>query len=203
MSITKQNIIDTAFALFREKSYDRVTVNDICAACSITKTTFYYHLNSKGDILSSFYDSVIKDMSSRLLDVFNADNYWERLMACFDMLIDTSGNIGAELYAQMYIVNLKEDRGTFNFNENLTKLAVLLIERAQKAGQIRNQSPARPLYRAAAHTFEGYDLLWCIKDGNFDRKPVIRRAMEDIFDVNPEYRIYPINADDSVYYTQS
>lgn len=168
-------------------------------ALGITKTTFYYHLSSKEEILSYFYDSVIQDMPSRLPDVLTADNYWEQLMVCFDTLIDTSGQIGPDLCGQLFIVNLREDRGTFDFRDDLTKMAVFLIERAQKTGQIRNQSPPLPLYRAASHMYEGYELLWSIKKGRFDRKTLVRRAMEDIFDVAPAYRSTPLEMDDNSY----
>lgn len=196
---TKKNLIDRAFALFKEKGYDNVTVNDICAACGITKPTFYYHLSSKEDILSHFYDTVVQGISSRLLDVLSAENHWEQLMACFDTLIDTSGEIGPDLYAQLFIINLREDKGTFNLREDLTKMATLLIQRAQEAGQIRNQSPPLPLYLAAAHLFEGYELFWCIKKGSYDRKQFVRRAMEDIFDVDPALRLTPLDSDPFMY----
>lgn len=196
---TKKNLIETAFLLFRERGYDNVTVNDICDACGITKPTFYYHLSSKEEILSRFYDGVIQDMASRLLDALAEENYWEQLMACFDTLMETAGQIGPELYAQLYIANLREDQGTFDFRDDLTKMAVRLIERAQKAGQIRNSSPPGPLYRAAAHLFEGYELLWCIKKGSFERRRYIRRAMEDIFDTAPAFRSMPLEREDNDY----
>lgn len=188
LNSTKQLIIDTAFFLFRKKSYDKVTVNEICRACRITKTTFYYHLKSKEEIASRFYESVIQDMASRMVDILAEENYWEQLIACFDTLINTTEKIGPDLLSQLFIINLRNDKGTFNLDENLTKLTVLLIERGQKAGQIRNQSPARSLYFAAAHMFEGFELLWAIKKGQYDRKDLIRRALEDIFDVAPALR---------------
>lgn len=187
-NVTKQKIIDTAFMLFQNKEYEKVTVNDICDACGISKTTFYYHLQSKEEIISSFFESVTKGLSTRLLDLLAAENYWEQIMVCFETLIEASAKIGPDLYSQLYIINLREDKGTFDYDEQLTKVAVLLIERAQKEGQIRNQSPALSLYRSAAHMFEGYELWWCIKKGSFDRKKAIRGAMEDIFDVDPSLR---------------
>lgn len=188
MNTTKQLIIETAFLLFQEKGYDDVTVNEICRACGITKTTFYYHLKSKEEIASRFYESVIQGMASRMVDILAAENYWDQLVACFDTLINTTEKIGPDLLSQLFITNLRDDKGTFNMDESLTKLAVLLIERGQKAGQIRNQSSASSLYYAAAHMFEGFELLWAIKKGRYDRKRFMRRALEDIFDVIPALR---------------
>ena len=46
----KNNIINTSYQLFMENGYDQTTVNDICKACSITKTTFYRYIDSKEEL---------------------------------------------------------------------------------------------------------------------------------------------------------
>ena len=188
---TKKNIINKAFELFKEQSYDKVTLNDICNACGITKTTFYYHLSSKEEIISHFYEEVTSSLADRLMEIMVADNYWEQFMTIFESLIDRTETIGPGLLGQLMIMNLRKDEGTFDFDENLTKVAVNLLERAQTSGQVRNQSQALPLYKAACHAFEGYDLLWCIKKGAYERKKRLRYAFEQIFDVEPALRITP------------
>lgn len=185
---TKQKIISVAYDLFIKNGYDNVTLNDICKACEITKTTFYYHLKSKEDIISHYYDSITQSLASMMFDVVSADNYWEQIIACFEAIILRSEYIGPDLDGQLLIMNIKENKGTYDFNENLTKVIVALIEKAQKAGQIRNQSPAEQLYRASAYAYMGYETIWCIKKGSFDRLKHIRYAMENIYDVNPSLR---------------
>jgi AcrR family transcriptional regulator len=185
---TKQRIIDTAYALFEEQSYDKITVSDICAACNITKTTFYYHLNSKEEIINVYYRSVIARQADRLIDVLSAENHWEQLMICFEQLMESSDEIGPGIFGRILVMNLKTDIHSLDFDNNLTKMAVILIAKGQKSGQIRNNSEPLHLYRAACHAFEGYELMWCVKKGGFDRKQAVRFAMEQIFDVSPELR---------------
>ena len=50
-SVTKELIMSIASALFREKGYDRTSLEDIAAGLSITKPSLYYHFSSKEDIL--------------------------------------------------------------------------------------------------------------------------------------------------------
>jgi len=188
MNATKQAVIDNALRLFRERGYDSVSVNDICTESGVTKTTFYYHLQSKDEIVALFYNSVTATLAERLVDVLEEDDPWEQFIAVFFALIDESARIGPDLLGQLMILNLRSDRGTFDFDENLTKMAVLLIEKAQRQGQIRNRSEALPLYRAAAHAFEGFELMWCVKNGMFDRKAVLRAAFEQIFDAADSVR---------------
>lgn len=185
---TKQRIIETACALFQEKGYDDVTVSDICAACGITKTTFYYHLKSKEEIVTQFYEAATQNLADRMLDILAAKNYWEQLMVCFDTLVQTSTQFGPGLGSQLIIINLREDKGTFDLRESLTRTAVLLIEKAQNAGQIRNQSSPLQLYRASAYAYMGFETMWCFKKGAFDRGQYVRQAMENIYDVDPALR---------------
>lgn len=186
---TRERIINTAYKLFQKHGYDKVTVNDICKACEITKTTFYYHLKSKDEIISNFYESTTQSLAGRMMDFVSAENHWEQLMICFETLIESSERIGPDLIGQLLMMNIRHDKGTYDFDEDLTRMAVLLINKAQKAGQIRNQSPAEPLYRAAAYVFLGYETTWCIKKKNFHRMDHMRRALENIFDVDPSLRM--------------
>ena len=39
---TKEEILQNAIRLFKEKGYDEVTLRDICKASNISKNTFYY-----------------------------------------------------------------------------------------------------------------------------------------------------------------
>ena len=189
-NITKDSIMRKAFDLFLQKGYNAVTVQDICKACGITKTTFYYHLKSKEEIILSMYDPIVKDLTEHFLQILLADQYWEQLMALFEALMKESVKYGIDLQKQLFITNLNRDYGSFDFREELTHVAVNLIEKAQKAGQIRNQSPALALYQASAYTFLGYEVTWSIKGDAFAGFRQIRRAMEQIYDAAPALRQY-------------
>jgi AcrR family transcriptional regulator len=185
---TRDFIIDTACGLFMQRGYNAVTVQDICNACNITKTTFYYHLRSKDEIILNIYDPIVKNLTGHLLDVLLADNHWEQLMVIFESLVQESVKFGIDVHRQLFISNLNKDYGSFDFRDELTRVAVNLVEKAQKAGQIRNQSPAKELYQASAYAFLGYELTWSMKGDNFEGFNKVRCAMEQIYDVAPEYR---------------
>lgn len=187
---TRDLIIKTANQLFLEKGYQNVTVVDICKACNISKTTFYYHLKSKEDIILSFYDAVTHNISQHLLSILSMDNYWEQLMVCFESLVEEAYKYGTDFFSQMMISNLKKDYGSYDLRDELTKIAVSIIEKGQKSGQIRNRSNAETLYIASAYAFLGQEVTWCIKKGKFNWRIEMRKALENIYDVAPEYRKY-------------
>lgn len=186
--ITKEEIIDTAYTLFSKNGYDNVTINDICLACNITKPTFYAYIKSKEDILANFYDDITDAIVAKTASIILADNYWQQLIICFETLMEESIKLGYDLSSKMFIMNLKEDRGSFDFREHLTNIMVAIIKKGQEANQILNKSNPETLYRASAFTFTGYELMWCIKDGKFDWQRELTKALEDIYEVAPEFR---------------
>lgn len=50
-TVNKEVIMEIASALFRERGYDRTSLDDVAAGLSITKPSLYYHFSSKEDIL--------------------------------------------------------------------------------------------------------------------------------------------------------
>jgi AcrR family transcriptional regulator len=184
----KEKIINTAYKLFIERGYDNVTINDICKACGIVKSTFYYHLKSKEDIIADLFGNVCELLYNNVANFLNAESYWEQLWKCFETIIKFSVETGYDLNGQCLKININNDIGTYNLKEPLSQIAVPIIKKAQEAGQIRNQSQAEDLYRASIHTIYGYDVMWCIKKGSFDKLEYTRRALENVYDVAPELR---------------
>jgi hypothetical protein len=86
------------------------------------------------------------------------------------------------------ISNLKEDYGSYDFRDELTNIAVMIIKKGQESGQIRNNSNAEYLYKASAYTFLGHEVTWCIKNGKFNWQKEMRKALENIYDAAPEFR---------------
>lgn len=58
----KNEIIDTATALFLDKGYDQCSINDILNSIGIAKGTFYHYFKSKEDVL----DAAVNKMSEQI-----------------------------------------------------------------------------------------------------------------------------------------
>lgn len=181
---TKKHIKDTAYKLFIEKGYSNVTVNDICSACGITKTTFYYHLNSKEDIVLDYYGNLTKNIIKQITVILSEESPYNQFLKIFDILLKESIKYGPDFISQMFISNLKEDYGSFNMNDELTNLAVLLISKAQENGEVKNKNTPLDLYVTAAYAFTGLEVTWCIKNGDFDWETELKKRLNTIFNVD-------------------
>jgi AcrR family transcriptional regulator len=187
---TKDRIFSVASRLFKEKGYNNVTVNDICDACEITKPTFYYHLKSKQDIILEYYDHVIENLTPVLMQMLDTPSHWEQILLLFDSLVQNFIDLGSDINSQLLIINLQENRRTFDLRKDLEEVAISIIQKGQEENQIRNRNSAKQLYEAAAYMFTGYEFMWCVLKGDFEWKQNYYRSLEVLFDVEPSLRKY-------------
>ena len=103
----KNTIINTSYKLFMENGYDQTTVNDICVACSITKTTFYRYIDSKEELLSFFFNDINEKIDELKLNAETHTDYVQQIIDAFDLIITHMLQFQQELYCQLYISNLK------------------------------------------------------------------------------------------------
>ncbi|WP_141505123.1 TetR/AcrR family transcriptional regulator [Paenibacillus luteus] len=55
----KNEIMDTAEALFHSKGYDKTTINDILKEIGIAKGTFYYYFKSKEEVMDAIVVRIV------------------------------------------------------------------------------------------------------------------------------------------------
>lgn len=65
-----------------------------------------------------------------------AENYWQQLLICFETLMEESIKLGYDLSSQMFIMNLKEDRGSFDFRDHLTNIAIAIIKKVKPPNKL-------------------------------------------------------------------
>ena len=163
MKITREEISDTAVKLFLDKGYNNVTIQDICNELNITKPTLYKYISNKEDLILDLYDSTIDHLVKDTYKLVDSDSHYQQLLIVFSTLIKDTKKYGYDLFSQMFIANLKENRNSFAMRESLTKLCIIIIKKAQKNKEIHNLSNPEFIYQALAHTFTGHEALWCIK----------------------------------------
>lgn len=158
----KTEIINVAFELFKKEGYDQVTINDICQQCHITKPTFYRYISSKEEILTHFFDQIHDELEDLAIHLATASNYWQQIIYVFDLIIDRMQFFTKELYAQLYISNLKKDHQTFAEIKVVKDLVIVLIEKAQQSHQVCNPGDPKQLYEMCSAICFGCGIKWCL-----------------------------------------
>lgn len=71
-NITKKAIACALKELLTEKSFDKITINDITARCGLNRQTFYYHFEDRYDLMNWIY---YNEVFLPLVEDLNEENY--------------------------------------------------------------------------------------------------------------------------------
>lgn len=85
MARSKERIIKAAFELFNERSFDKITVNDILDRAYVSRGTFYKYFSDKYELLYLYYADVI---NRDILSSFNGHNWDELQASCYQFGYD-------------------------------------------------------------------------------------------------------------------
>ena len=86
---TRQQILDTALVLFREKGFEQTTIREIAKATGLSLGAAYYYFNSKEALVAAYYDYVQQQHRERALAAFaNSGTLKQRLLAAYHTKVD-------------------------------------------------------------------------------------------------------------------
>ncbi len=188
MENSKATIKEIAYKLFQEKGYNNVSLKEIFAAAQISKTTFYYHFNSKEDLLEDFIAQPAPATLDTVNIVFSMDSRWEQLwylsyITCIQIM-----EIGPSIYKQVFQINMENNKGTFDIlNYKSASVLVSVVKKGQESGEFKNQTPAETLVQIAWLMYTGLLAQWCISNGEFNLAEREMELFQTIYQVDEKY----------------
>ena len=177
-------ILKQTYKLYQEKGFNNVTIQDICKKTNITKPTFYKYFKNKEDTIIHLYDDITKEISSNVPQLILANNYYEQLLLCFLSLVKQSQDIGFDIIGQMFKINLDNDQGSFDFRDDFSAICIAITKKGQEADQFLNKRNPYDLYKTLSYAFIGFEMMWCIKKGDFDFETEVKNAIQTIYQVD-------------------
>jgi AcrR family transcriptional regulator len=86
---TRQQILDTALRLFRERGFDEATMRDIASEAGVSLGNAYYYFPSKEAIVLAYYDLVQTEHARRVHEAFpNEKDFKTRLLTVLHTKLD-------------------------------------------------------------------------------------------------------------------
>ena len=82
-TITKKAIASAFKQVMLEKSFDKITVQDITVKCGLNRQTFYYHFEDRYDLLNWIY---YHEVFMPFVEVLTEDNYHESFLVMFKIM---------------------------------------------------------------------------------------------------------------------
>lgn len=165
----KMQIIHHALRLFKQYSYERVTVQDICDACELTRSAFYYHFRSKDEILDYCYLGADTLDIEAILENEAGLTSLEQFYLIFEFYLNQTISVGHQLFGQMLIRNIERHSLSFHPKHIVQRSCYIdLLEQAQQEGLIQNMSDPEDLVDAIVYISNGIALIWCDAEGDLD-----------------------------------
>lgn len=178
---TKEIIAEAAIAMFNERGFEDVSVNEIIEAVSVSKRTFYYHFSSKEAILEEFYKLPADISVSMLALMLDKPSYVDKLLALYQPRIKHFTKVGHNISRQIIISNLQDNKGTFRHSSEvrvkIKEIEVDLIKKAQAAGEVSNLGDPLALSHILVKNMMGHITMWVIEES--DPKDLMSKIEKD------------------------
>ena len=89
----KQEIIQTAARLFKEKGYSAVTMRDLAATMGIKAASLYNHINSKQEILKEIIISIAEEFTNGMEQILlSPENAVTKLKSIISLHVEITAN---------------------------------------------------------------------------------------------------------------
>jgi TetR/AcrR family transcriptional regulator, cholesterol catabolism regulator len=101
MSINRDQILESAAQVFRQKGYHGASMADIAEAVGLQKATLYHHFGSKQEILAELLDRALAIVTDNMAQVINRDGFPEEklqlAMRLYLQMLCEQGNLASVL----------------------------------------------------------------------------------------------------------
>lgn len=187
---TKEKIIHEAIQLFKDEGFDNVSIPMICQKSKITKGTFYYYFQNKGDIIYDHVEGFLENITEVMPDILKTisprDQLWKLYSFSFENIIDLSPKLLYAYYQTDMKNGLKQlavtdSTGLGYYSTSHKKLMLSLIEKGQSCHEIREDKSAEELMEAYNAIIIGVGLDWACHNGKYDEKKYLKKMFDIIF----------------------
>jgi AcrR family transcriptional regulator len=89
---TRDHVLETALALFRERGFDETSMRDVAAAAQMAPGAAYYYFPSKQHLVLAYYERVQEEFAARLADTLGDErSLARRIELAMQLKLDTVG----------------------------------------------------------------------------------------------------------------
>lgn len=178
-----------ARALFAERGFENVTVEEIAAAVGVSRRTFFRYFATKEDVILQQSAALGHQMADALALRPEDEPAWDALRAMVHSVIENIDDDPAEAlrrYEMLRTTPALQPARVAKQHARIALLAPLISERLLAQGAVsraRAEIAAAPLVGAALSCMETVLEVWCDSGGTRDPKTLLDTAMDLVADL--------------------
>ncbi|MDC7225301.1 MAG: TetR/AcrR family transcriptional regulator [Spirochaetales bacterium] len=169
---TKKVLFETAIALFNEKGFNEVTVEEIALRAGTAKGSFYTYFNTKSDIILEEFATIDNFYRKYERNLKRYTTASEKLIAFTRAQMRyIRDNVGCDMLKILYSKNLTEvstDKILIDPERYINQLVEKVIAEGQASGEFRTDRTAFELSILFNRSHRAVFLDWGISDNAFD-----------------------------------
>lgn len=179
---TRRIIFENAIALFREKGFDAVTVEEIAQRAGTAKGSFYTYFRTKSDIIIEEFKTIDDYYMKYQRNLKRYPNATERLLAFTRaQLRHVRDSVGVAVLKILYATTIMDpsaEKFLINPSRYLHTLVYEIIEYGQSRGEFRTDVTPDELASTFNRSMRAVFLDWAISDDSWDLVQVGLRYCE-------------------------
>ncbi|MEW6078229.1 MAG: TetR/AcrR family transcriptional regulator [Thermodesulfobacteriota bacterium] len=167
---TRQKLFETSLALFNERGYENVTIDDICERIGVSKGAFYTHFKSKDQVIVENFMYLDASYDEVLADSKKAKSVFDKMYAFQLYAMRKLEEIGWKAVKLVYHVETgagKNKSFLTSKSFSLYKIILSLVKEGQKSGDIRKDQSADTITETLVQLYRGVIFDWCLNNGAY------------------------------------
>lgn len=145
---TRAGIVRAAARVWAEKGFDHATVDDICDAAGVARSTYYFHFESTDQLLGELTWATAGGTAADIEAVLTAGDLDEQIAAFIDGLSRRMSSVSRELAALVLRKAIGGVESLGDFPDDRVDFGLILariLERGRDAGRIRQDIDVKEL----------------------------------------------------------
>lgn len=183
-----ERIVETAVALFKKNGYENVSVNEICKAAGLSRSSFYAAFSGKQDIIEYVLAKAKTDETTVLNHFMDAKNDFERMWILCDRYLSVAYQFGPELTGALMRLELRGELDILKPLHAADDWFIRLMRNCQQTGVILSRENAERMAPMGVDNVYMVTYDWCRRGGDFSLRREARIRSEIFYNVAPEYR---------------
>jgi len=184
--ITKQKIIEASIALFHERGFNNVTVDEIVAVTNTSKGAFYNHFTSKHEVFAEQFKQIDQFYVEHLVPRLEPEqSVMERLTLFLELQMNyLQDELGWDVTRTIYEQELSTERSSYFLNPDRPLYDILfsLCQEGIDKGEFKAGYTAHDIMTVLIHGMRGVLYNWSLNRGRIslvNEQRLIFRALLD------------------------
>jgi len=179
---TRREIFTAAMALFVDRGFDAVTIDDICRAADVARGTFFLHFPTKDALLTEYGHEVTGELAARLGRHRGGAAAGLRVALRFLAARAVSHAEMVRLMVRETMARPVVLRDTTAQGRDLVQLLAGLVRRGQVAGELRRGVDPQVAAAVVVSSYLAIVGEWARQAGRLRLRPALEQALDVVLD---------------------